>query len=70
MTALGQHTVEIAKRPRKTWSQTIQALLFILFFDFGCLMINGFQFTVLLPLCLLPFPLLLGLVHAPAVLLA
>lgn len=51
----GLHASEISQRPRKTWSQTIQAFLFVIIFDLGCLMINGFQFTILLPLRLLPF---------------
>ncbi|KAI0082188.1 acyltransferase-domain-containing protein [Panus rudis PR-1116 ss-1] len=49
------HTIPIAKRPRKTWSQTLNALLFVIVFDVACLMINGFQFTVLLPIRLIPF---------------
>jgi hypothetical protein len=50
------HTLAIAQRPRKTWRQTLQAVLFALIFNFGCMMANGFQFTILLPLRLLPLP--------------
>ncbi|TCD67012.1 hypothetical protein EIP91_000632 [Steccherinum ochraceum] len=53
--AAGLHTLQIAERPSKTWRQTLNALLFIVVFNLGCLMINGFQFTVLLPLKLIPF---------------
>lgn len=51
----GQHNLQIADRPSKTWLQTLNALLFVVVFNLGCLMINGFQFTVLLPLRLVPF---------------
>ncbi|KAH8100592.1 acyltransferase-domain-containing protein [Cristinia sonorae] len=51
----GLHNLPITERPKKTWRQTLNALLFIIIFDLGCLMINGFQFTVLLPLKLIPF---------------
>ena len=47
------HELPIVQRPPKTWTQTLHAVLFIVFFDVGCLMVNGFQFTVLLPLRLL-----------------
>ncbi|EKM60925.1 uncharacterized protein PHACADRAFT_247149 [Phanerochaete carnosa HHB-10118-sp] len=50
------HTLEISQRPRKTWAQTFNAVLFFLVFNLGCLMISGFQFACLLPLRLLPFP--------------
>jgi hypothetical protein len=50
------HELQISQRPRKTWFQTLNALLFIILFNIGCLMINGFQFTILLPLRLLPLP--------------
>ena len=48
------HELEIAKRPRRTWGQVVHGLLFAVVFNLGCLMINGFQFTVLLPLLLVP----------------
>lgn len=48
------HELEISRRPRKTWSQTLHAILFVVLFDLGCLMVNGFQFTVLFPLKLFP----------------
>jgi len=51
----GLHNLRIAERPKKTWRQTLNALLFVVVFNIGCLMINGFQFTVLLPLKLVPF---------------
>ena len=51
----GVHTLEISRRPRKTWLQTLQATVFIIVFIFGCFMVNGFQLIVLLPLKLLPF---------------
>ncbi|PSR85826.1 hypothetical protein PHLCEN_2v5302 [Hermanssonia centrifuga] len=50
------YALEIPKRPRQTWTQTFYAILFVLVFDIGCLMINGFQFVVLVPLKLLPLP--------------
>ncbi|KAI0670062.1 acyltransferase-domain-containing protein [Trametes maxima] len=49
------HTLPIAARPRRTWAQTAHGLLFLIVFLFGCAMINGSQFVVLLPLKLLPF---------------
>ncbi|KAI0067914.1 acyltransferase-domain-containing protein [Artomyces pyxidatus] len=49
------HTVEIAKRPPKTWGQTLQAIAFGFVFNFACLMINICQFG-LLPLRFLPNP--------------
>ena len=55
MTANSQlHELEISKRPGRTWAQLIHGLLFTLIFNLGCLMVNGFQFTVLLPLKLVP----------------
>ncbi|CAL1696139.1 unnamed protein product [Somion occarium] len=44
----------ISKRPPKTWSQTLNALLFIIVFDFANLMINAFQFVIVLPIRLIP----------------
>ncbi|KAI0335978.1 hypothetical protein GY45DRAFT_1291537 [Cubamyces sp. BRFM 1775] len=49
------YTLPIASRPRRTWGQTAHGLVFLFVFLFGCLMINGSQFVVLLPLRLLPF---------------
>ncbi|KAI0778024.1 acyltransferase-domain-containing protein [Trametes elegans] len=49
------YTLPIAARPRRTWAQTAHGLAFLLVFLFGCAMINGSQFAVLLPLRLLPF---------------
>ncbi|EMD41741.1 hypothetical protein CERSUDRAFT_110317 [Gelatoporia subvermispora B] len=49
------HAIPIASRPRRTWRQVLNALSFLLVFLSGCLMINGSQFVVLLPLKLLPF---------------
>ncbi|KAI0361798.1 acyltransferase-domain-containing protein [Trametes cingulata] len=49
------YTLPIAARPRRTWAQAAHALTFLVVFAFGCLMINGSQFVVLLPLKLLPF---------------
>lgn len=51
----GLHALEISKRPRNSWMQTIRAIVFAVVFNIGCIMVNGFQFTVLLPLGLLPF---------------
>ena len=45
----------ILERPKKTWPQTLNAFLFVVVFNLGCIMINGFQFTILVPLWLLPF---------------
>ena len=50
------HELEIRQRPQKTWPQKIHAFLFVVVFNLGCIMVNGFQFTCLLPLRLLPFP--------------
>lgn len=56
MTANAQlHAIPIASRPRRTWSQVVHAISFLLVFLSGCLMINGSQFVVILPLKLLPF---------------
>ena len=51
----GLYALEIPKRPPKTWAQVLHALLFAVVFNVGCLMVNSFQFTILLPLKLLPF---------------
>ena len=49
------HAVPIDSRPRRTWRQTAHTVLALLVFFFGCLMVNGSQFVLLLPLKLLPF---------------
>lgn len=49
------HTLEISQRPRRTWAQTLNAILAAIVFLSACLMINGSQFAFLLPLKLLPF---------------
>ncbi|KAA1468636.1 acyltransferase-domain-containing protein [Dentipellis sp. KUC8613] len=54
--AKGLHTLEISKRPPKTWAQTLNAIAFSVVFNFGCLMVNLSQFAFLFPLRLLPFP--------------
>ncbi|KAI0785985.1 acyltransferase-domain-containing protein [Abortiporus biennis] len=51
------HALPIVQRPPKTWTQTINTILFCVVFNIACLMINGFQFTVLLPLRLVPLSL-------------
>jgi hypothetical protein len=48
------HTIPIANRPPASWSRRVQAILFLIVFVTGCIIINGFQF-ILLPLTLLPF---------------
>ena len=48
------HTLPISERPPRTWSQTANAILFAILFNFGCLMVHGFQIMFLLPLLLLP----------------
>ncbi|KII93343.1 hypothetical protein PLICRDRAFT_171111 [Plicaturopsis crispa FD-325 SS-3] len=51
----GLHTLEISARPAKTWSQTLNGVIFFIVFNLGNLMINSSQFAFLLPLRLLPF---------------
>jgi hypothetical protein len=53
---LEPHTIPIPSRPPKTWAQFINAISFLIVFDFGSLMINSSQFVFLAPLLLLPFP--------------
>ena len=48
------YAVPIAARPRRTWAQAAHGLLFLAVFLFGCAMVNGAQFAVLLPLKLVP----------------
>jgi hypothetical protein len=49
------HAIEIAKRPPRTWSQTIHGILFFVLFSLGCTMVNLSQFVALLPFYFLPF---------------
>lgn len=49
------YKLEIPARPRKTWSQILNGVLFGVIFNLGCIMMNAFQFCCLLPLRLLPF---------------
>ncbi|KAH9835707.1 acyltransferase-domain-containing protein [Rhodofomes roseus] len=49
------HTIEISQRPRRTWAQTLNAVVAAVVFVFGCVMINGSQIAFLLPLKVLPF---------------
>jgi hypothetical protein len=51
------YTLPIASRLPRSWAQTVHATLFLAVFLFGCLMVNGLQFLLLVPLSLLPFPL-------------
>ncbi|KAI0094604.1 acyltransferase-domain-containing protein [Irpex rosettiformis] len=50
------HALQISKRARNSWAQNLRAIAFTIVFNIGCIMVNGFQFTILLPLGLLPFP--------------
>jgi len=52
---LGLHTLKISDRP-KSWLQTLNGILFVIVFNIACLMISGFQFTVILPLKIIPSP--------------
>lgn len=54
-TAPALHTLEISQRPRRTWAQTLNAILTAIVFLSACLMINASQLVFLLPLRLLPF---------------
>ncbi|KAH9178884.1 acyltransferase-domain-containing protein [Lactarius sanguifluus] len=58
------YAIEIAKRPPRTWSQTIHAMIFFVVFNLGCLMINLSQFVLLLPLRFLPLPFADSIYHA------
>ena len=56
MTAMPElHTIPIPSRPRRTWTQTAHGALVLAVFLIACLMINGSQLVVVLPLKLLPF---------------
>lgn len=49
------HTLPVAQRPKRTIRQTINALLFFVFFEIGCLLIVFTQFCFVVPLRILPF---------------
>lgn len=49
------HAKPIASRPPISWGRTLKAITFFILFNFGCLMVNAFQFIFLLPLRVLPF---------------
>lgn len=49
------YTLPISERPKKTWSQVVNAAGYAILFNVGCLMIHSFQIVFLLPLLLLPF---------------
>lgn len=51
----GLYVKKISERPPKNWAQTLNAIAFVVVFNFGCLMVNASQFAILLPLKLLPF---------------
>ncbi|ETW87460.1 hypothetical protein HETIRDRAFT_31375 [Heterobasidion irregulare TC 32-1] len=51
----GLYVKKITERPPKNWAQTLNAIAFVVVFNFGCLMVNASQFAILLPLKLLPF---------------
>ncbi|KAF8898523.1 hypothetical protein BD779DRAFT_1607308 [Infundibulicybe gibba] len=50
------YTLPVSARPSISWTRTIKAVIFFIMFNFGCVMVNGFQFVFLLPLRLVPFP--------------
>ncbi|KAI0308051.1 acyltransferase-domain-containing protein [Multifurca ochricompacta] len=50
------HTVEIHKRPPRSWGQYFNAISYSVVFILGCLMINISQFVFVFPLLFLPFP--------------
>lgn len=58
------HAIEIAKRPPRTWPQSIPAIIFSVVFALGCIMVNLSQFVVLLPLRFLPFAFADSIYHA------
>lgn len=49
------YNLPISDRPPRTWSQTLNAVLFTIAFNVGCLMTHGFQIVFLMPLLVLPF---------------
>ncbi|KIY65512.1 hypothetical protein CYLTODRAFT_424273 [Cylindrobasidium torrendii FP15055 ss-10] len=55
MTVVPPHALPVSKRSKRPWSRTPYAILFFILFNLGCLMVNGTQFIVVLPLRLLPF---------------
>ncbi|TFK57392.1 acyltransferase-domain-containing protein [Heliocybe sulcata] len=48
------YALPISARPRRTWAQVVNGILFCIVFNLGCLMVNGTQFVFLLPLRLVP----------------
>lgn len=48
------YELPVASRPRKTWMDVARGVPMAVVFNLGCLMIICFQFTLLLPLKLLP----------------
>ncbi|KAF9056368.1 acyltransferase-domain-containing protein [Panaeolus papilionaceus] len=53
--AVPSYALPIKDRPPVSWFRSFYALLFLIIFNAGCLVINGFQFIFLVPLRLLPF---------------
>lgn len=49
------YTLPIADRPQRTWGQTLNAILFGITFNVGCLVIHSIQVVILMPLLVLPF---------------
>ena len=50
------HQSPIHLRPPRTWTQSLNGVLFLLLFISGCFTIHGFQLLFLLPLKLVPGP--------------
>lgn len=48
------HSLPVSARPPRTWTRFLCALLFVLLFDLGCLLIHASQLLFLLPLRFLP----------------
>jgi hypothetical protein len=53
--ARGLHDLPISQRPSSSWHRKLNALLWCIAFNLGCLMVHGFQVVFLLPLRALPF---------------
>lgn len=49
------YTLPISARPPALWSRTFKTIAFVILWLFACLMINGTQFFLILPIRLLPF---------------
>lgn len=49
------HNLPISERPSLSWLRRLNALLWCIIFNLGCLMVHGFQVVFLLPLRALPF---------------